>query len=148
MGDLARFLTSCGSHVDCIEPVLKSDRYNSITGPFLHNIDLFDNPSLQGFRDKYDLVISIEVAEHVEQSNHVKLFDFLVSRTNRWLIFSGARPGQGGHGHIAERSEEEWRSELTDRGMILRAGITESIRNACDAKNINHRRNLQVFELP
>jgi cyclopropane fatty-acyl-phospholipid synthase-like methyltransferase len=108
--------------------------------------DIFAAKEPDHFLPQYELVLSIEVAEHVERTNHDFLFDFLVKHCKKWIIFSGARVGQGGHGHIAERPEEEWRSELVSRGMHFRADLTSAARTACDQKNVNHRRNVMVFE--
>ena len=96
----------------------------------------------------FDTVISIEVAEHIPLEQHEALFDFLVSRAGRMIVFSGARPGQGGHGHIAERPELEWREEFTKRGCIFDLELTINARNQSNTRNINHRKNLQVFHAP
>ena len=50
--------------------------------------------------ENFDLIICLEVAEHLEAENH--LFDFFdkVSHEDSILIFSGAYPGQRGRGHI------------------------------------------------
>lgn len=94
----------------------------------------------------FDLVMSIEVAEHIERRLHETLFDFLVAQTRHWIVFSGARIGQGGIGHVAERAEEDWRQEFTSRGLIYREDMTLRLRAQCNARNINHRRNVMVFE--
>lgn len=44
----------------------------------------------------FDLVYSIEVAEHIDYKYHYALADFLSSRTNRYLMFSAAHLGQTG----------------------------------------------------
>lgn len=61
----------------------------------------------------FDLVVSMVVADHVPRDRHEGLFDFLISLAGRLIVFSGARPVQGGHGHIAERPELECREEFT-----------------------------------
>jgi hypothetical protein len=44
----------------------------------------------------FDLVYSIEVAEHIDYKYHYALADFLSSRTDRYLMFSAAHLGQTG----------------------------------------------------
>ncbi len=136
------------SEVYCIEPNKIKGVYNSINGPKLISINIFEDKHPKEIQRRFDLVMSIEVAEHIERERHDELFDFLVAHTNNWVIFSGARVGQGGHGHIAERPQEAWKEEFTKRGMIFQAQLTEDIRIACDKKNINHRQNLMIFKKP
>jgi O-methyltransferase len=98
---------------------------------------------------KFDLVMSIEVAEHIDRAKHELVFDFLAARAGRWVVFSGARPGQGGgHGHVAERPEAEWREEFVSRGFAFDPRMTLRVRTLCDTKNVNHRLNVQVFHAP
>lgn len=150
MGDLARFLSDNApcSTVDCIEPLIMPTELTINTKIRQFALDIFQAPLPEALCKCYDLVISIEVAEHIDRRHHSKLFDFLVARCNNWLVFSGARVGQGGHGHIAERPEEEWRAEITSRGLTFCEDLTAAARLACDAKNVNHRRNLMVFRKP
>lgn len=131
----------------CIEPIIDIS-FEEHPALNLLNLDIFDQLSPPCLNKKFDLVLSIEVAEHISRDRHEFLFDFLAARASRWVVFSAARPGQGGHGHIAERPEEEWRQEWLSRGFIFDAAMTTLARNLSDAKNINHRRNLMVFKAP
>jgi cyclopropane fatty-acyl-phospholipid synthase-like methyltransferase len=79
----------------------------------LLNVDVLTNPAPRVLDQLFDLVFSIEVAEHVSGDRHEALFDFLISRAGRMIVFSGARSGQVGHIHITERPELEWREEFT-----------------------------------
>jgi len=150
LGFLSRHIVdnSDVNEVYCIEPNKIEGHYRKNAFPTLLPINIFDDPLPTKIKKTFDLVISIEVAEHIPRENHKELFDFLVSHTNNWIIFSGARVGQGGHGHIAERPEEEWKKEFTQRGMIFQKKLTKEIRIACDEKNINHRKNLLIFKHP
>jgi len=132
----------------CIEPNYIEGSYDNVHGPKLLPLDIFNESHPHVLNYKFDLVLSIEVAEHIEIEKHEELFDFLVAHTKKWIVFSGARVGQGGLGHIAERAEEEWRHEFVKRGMVYEKGLTNSIRLACDKENINHKRNVMVFKRP
>ena len=132
----------------CIEPNKIKGVYRENGYPKLLNIDIFKENEPKEIQKKFDLIISIEVAEHIPRTNHDKLFDFLTSHADNWIVFSGAHIGQGGHGHIAERSEDEWKEEFVKRGMIFQEKMTKEIREASDKKNINHRRNILVFKKP
>lgn len=131
----------------CIEPKIAAPVRRD-KGLNLLNLDIFEVAVPQVLNRKFDLVFSIEVAEHIPLANHEALFDFLAERAGRCVLFSGARPGQGGHGHIAERPEEEWRGEFTARDFVFDEHMTLRARSACDQKNINHRRNVMIFRAP
>lgn len=66
--------------------------------------------------DNFDLIICLEVAEHLKNEKH--LFDFFdkVSHENTILVFSGAYPGQKGRGHINCHWHGYWMDELKKRG--------------------------------
>ena len=147
LGHLAQYVktNSDAEDVICIEPEITGGVYEGSNGPVLLSVDIFTQSHPEALEKQYDLVMSIEVAEHISRDRHDFLFDFLVDRAANWIVFSGARIGQGGHGHIAERDEEDWRSEFLERGLHFESQMTADIRTACDEKNINHRRNLMVF---
>jgi SAM-dependent methyltransferase len=56
----------------------------------------------------FDLVICVEVIEHIPaQSEHI-LVDSIVRHARERIVFSGARPGQPGVGHINCRPISHW----------------------------------------
>lgn len=145
--DLANLIAD-SMHLDssfCIEPEIFADVRGNLN---LLNIDIFTRQSPQILDRRFDLVLSIEVAEHIPLDKHEFLFDYLVARAGNWIVFSGARPGQGGHGHVAEREELDWRAEFSGRGCEFDPRLTGLVRSMCDEKNINHRQNIQVFRAP
>lgn len=150
VGDLAAFMAAHSDcrPIDCIEPLIMPESCFSSPSIRQFQTDIFTNPLPHDLLATYDLVMSIEVAEHIDRSSHPALFDFLVARCHNWMLFSGAHVGQGGHGHIAERPEEEWRNEFTSRGLAFCEDLTVAARTSCDLKNINHRRNSMVFRKP
>lgn len=131
----------------CLEPEVEPAG-DLAPGIELLNVDVLASPAPRVLDRLFDLVLSIEVAEHIPRDRHEALFDFLVSRAGRLIVFSGARPGQGGHGHVAERPELEWREEFTRRGCRFDPALTLRARSLSNPRNINHRKNLQVFEAP
>ena len=148
LGFLARYIVD-NSNIDeayCIEPNDIKGHYRSDGFPKLLPLNIFDDTIPQVLDKKFDLVYSIEVAEHVEREKHTELFDFLTEHADNWIVFSGARVGQGGLGHIAERPQEEWREEFTSRGFEYLSDMSNEIRLACDKKNINHQKNLMIFK--
>lgn len=69
---------------------------------------------------KFDVVFSIEVAEHLDPSQIPALEDFFKHSVGKYLVFFAARPGQGGSGHIRGSmfTRQQWIEKLqTDAGL-------------------------------
>jgi SAM-dependent methyltransferase len=64
----------------------------------------------QGLPDvgRFDLAVSLEVAEHLAAESAGRLVDGLVALAPA-VLFSAAVPGQGGRGHVNEQWPEYWR---------------------------------------
>jgi SAM-dependent methyltransferase len=78
-----------------------------------------------------DLVTSFEVGEHLHETAHATycgtLADNLMPGNGHYLLFSAARPGQGGTGHIACRPAEYWHYELSLRGVAYNRLMTMNL---------------------
>jgi SAM-dependent methyltransferase len=66
--------------------------------------------------ERFDLVQSLEVAEHLRPSVSTSFVDSL-TRHGNVVLFSAAVPGQGGEYHINERPLEFWRGLFRQRGF-------------------------------
>lgn len=78
--------------------------------------------------EKYDLALCLEVAEHLEPKNSVKLVEFLCSLADI-VVFSAAVPGQGGVNHINERWQSEWVGIFSSKGFVLANDIRPKLWN-------------------
>jgi SAM-dependent methyltransferase len=67
---------------------------------------------------QFDLVESLEVAEHIPKHAAEQFIDNLV-RHGRLILFSAATPGQGGENHINEQPPEYWRAKFAARDFEL-----------------------------
>ena len=96
---------------------------------------------------KFDLVYTIEVAEHVPAELHRVMRQVLKSLTTKYLVFAAARPGQGGTGHLGPSmfTREEWKVHWERTGLFYLEGLSEILRRQCDPYNTNHGKNLLVF---
>ena len=97
---------------------------------------------------KYDLAISTEVAEHIEEKYADVFIDNIVSASDN-VLFSAAIPGQGGNHHVNERWQSYWIEKFSSRGY----GVDFSIRKFFwdnDKVNSWRRQNILFFskELP
>jgi len=69
-------------------------------------------------KKKFDLVICIEVAEHLPESAANILCDTVARHTKGLLVFTAAGQGQGGDGHINCQPKWYWDGRLEDRGLV------------------------------
>lgn len=63
----------------------------------------------------FDLVLCLEVGEHLPEDAADTLVDTLVRHGDR-VVFSAAVPGQEGNGHINCQSHEYWHAKFEERG--------------------------------
>jgi cyclopropane fatty-acyl-phospholipid synthase-like methyltransferase len=64
----------------------------------------------------FDLVVSLEVAEHLPEAR-ADGFVHDLARLGSYVMFSAATPGQGGYGHINEQPHEYWIERFQDLGF-------------------------------
>lgn len=67
---------------------------------------------------KYDLAISLEVAEHLTEIASNKLIEIMTQAASL-IVFSAAIPFQGGNGHINEQWVSNWIDKFQKRGYQL-----------------------------
>ena len=95
---------------------------------FFHKnlVDYFELPN-----GPVDIVTCIEVAEHLHESAHSTLADTLCKNlangNNKFLIFSAARPGQDGTGHVACRPAHYWAEQFIMRGLTANDQMTMNL---------------------
>jgi hypothetical protein len=66
---------------------------------------------------KYNLAISLEVAEHISQEHAARFIDSLINASD-FILFSAAVPGQGGTHHVNEQWPDYWNRLFNERGYI------------------------------
>jgi SAM-dependent methyltransferase len=91
--------------------------YAGIDGPWVDSADLaipadrfHPHDMAVGMPDldrRFDLAVSVEVAEHLPESAAGDLVDLLCQAADA-VVFSAAIPGQGGTGHINEQPQSYW----------------------------------------
>lgn len=74
-----------------------------------HTIDL---------RRRFDLVITLEVAEHLPATSSATFVDALTAHGTA-IFFSAAVPGQGGTHHVNEQWPEYWKGLFEARNFVL-----------------------------
>ena len=66
----------------------------------------------------FDLVVCVEVAEHLEERHADVLLDSVARHAGGLIVFSAAEPGQPGHGHINCRPISCWLRRWAERGWV------------------------------
>jgi len=66
---------------------------------------------------KFDLALSLEVAEHLRPESADTYIESLTSLSDI-IIFSAAIPGQGGQNHLNEQWPDYWEKKFRSRGFI------------------------------
>lgn len=65
---------------------------------------------------RFDLVQSLEVAEHIDAKHAEQFVANLVNHSNGLILFSAAPPGQGGEFHVNEKPYDYWRGLFAAHG--------------------------------
>ena len=92
--------------------------------------DWSNTPLIQLPSNKFDLVMTIEVLEHIPVTYHEHIVKALAQATKEYLLFSAAHPGQGGEGHAGPsmKTREQWTEEIlrwTDNSLFLDDVLTK-----------------------
>lgn len=84
------------------------------------------------FPDKPELGLCIEVLEHIDPIFEDAVLDNLCSNTHGPLVFSAAKPGQGGENHVNCQHKEHWICAFHERGWhysMKTAGMIEYMKS-------------------
>lgn len=65
---------------------------------------------------KFDVAVSMEVAEHLPQEAADR-YVFLLTQAAPFVVFTAAPPGQGGIDHVNEQPPSYWIRKFQDRGF-------------------------------
>jgi SAM-dependent methyltransferase len=77
---------------------------------------------------RFDLVQSLEVAEHLPPAKAEQFVDTL-TKHGACVLFSAAVPGQGGENHVNEQPAEYWRAIFRERGYAAVDYVRRLIRD-------------------
>lgn len=91
-----------------------------------------------------DLCVSLEVAEHISE-DYIDIFiDNICFLCPEFILFSAARPGQPGDGHINCQPQEYWIQKIESRGFRFMPGLTGILRGNVDIPTY-YRENSLIF---
>jgi SAM-dependent methyltransferase len=78
----------------------------------------------------FDLIVCLEVAEHLPLESADVLCESIARHCQRRLIFTAAPPGQGGHGHCNLQPFKFWADRLRSRGVVFNPHDTVRVKIA------------------
>ena len=81
--------------------------------------------------ERFDLVWSYEVAEHLHPQHAGVFVDTLVAHGD-CIVMSAARPGQGGERHFNEQEPEYWIEKFARRGFVVDEQLQSQLRASGD----------------
>jgi len=111
MGDYAKGLCNAGFSCDAYDG---NPNTNELTGGIGHTLDLSE-PQDMGIM--YDMVLSLEVGEHIPVEYESIFIQNLVNHADKMLVLSWAVPGQDGFGHVNCRDNDYIIGKLKDYGF-------------------------------
>jgi len=76
----------------------------------------------------YDLVVCLEVGEHIPKKHEQKFLDNVERFTSKDLVLSWAVPGQDGRGHYNEQPNEYIIKEMAKRGFAYNREKSQILR--------------------
>ncbi len=81
-----------------------------------------------GVDTEYDLVVCLEVGEHIPENKEDIFIDNVAKFATKDLVISWAIPGQGGKGHFNERSNKYVIGKFRERGLFVRKRWSKVLR--------------------
>lgn len=106
-GDILRGLFEEGLHGIGIEGSKEAQEFMEIDDIVYQDI----RKPLQNIPTNFDLCMSLEVAEHIEEEYAEQYVKNLVSLSNT-ILLTAAPPGQGGHGHVNCQPQKYWEQKF------------------------------------
>lgn len=132
----------CGDGTYCA--VFKSFGWLEIHGyegtPKISSLGVYDNImtvdlSKKRYVDiKYDLVLCLEVGEHIPKEHEQVFIDNICEYTTKDLILSWAIPGQGGKGHYNEQSNDYVIDQFKKRNFKINDKMSRILRGYSSLK--------------
>lgn len=99
-GQYAHYFEGNGINCDCYDG---NPHTEELSNGKCKVLDLTERVNLN---KKYDCVLSLEVGEHIPAEYETIFIENIINHASKYIITSWATIGQGGHGHVNEKSNE------------------------------------------
>ena len=87
------------------------------------------------FNRQFDLVICVEVAEHIPLKSSRNLVASIARNAGRYVLFTAAPPGTPGLDHINCQSPAFWHALFGESGFRVSDDLTDNLRETCKRAN-------------
>jgi cyclopropane fatty-acyl-phospholipid synthase-like methyltransferase len=124
LGDYAKAFKAKGHKVEAYDG---NPNTESLTGGIGKVLDLSKPFYLS---KKFDVVLSLEVGEHIPKEFEQQFIDNITKHAKKHLIISWAIVGQGGDGHVNCANNDYIIGQIVDRGFKHNANDSQTIRNS------------------
>lgn len=110
----------------------------------LNKFQPFDLRKPWNLNQKFDLVVSLEVAEHLPENTAEQFVECLIAHGDT-ILFSAAIPGQHGQHHINEQWPEYWQQKFKKFGFHFHDSVRPQIWNN-DRIDFWYRQNIFILK--
>lgn len=93
---------------------------------------------------QFDLVLSLEVGEHIPRQYEQIFIDNLCKAAKKYICLSWGVEGQGGYGHVNCRNNDYIIKEMRHREFEMNVEMTRILRNRCSLPWFSYT--VMVFE--
>ncbi|PZV21678.1 MAG: methyltransferase type 12 [Snowella sp.] len=126
-GHLSRELAKLGVEVTAVDGFSRPD-FTDLSVEF-SPLDLNNPDAIAAFfsNKRFDLAVSLEVAEHLQPESSPTLVQWL-TQVAPVVVFSAAVPCQDGHGHINLQPRDYWHKLFTQANFVIGDRIREKLR--------------------
>lgn len=127
-------------------------KLHGIDGPWLNQLDMLSNniefkPTNMeveiSVTEKYDLAVSVEVAEHISKSSAINFVSSLCAASDI-VLFGAAVPCQGGENHVNEQRQSYWAGLFSNQGYRCFDIIRHEIWNN-ESVEVWYRQNILIY---
>ena len=94
--------------------------------------------------EQYDWIISLEVAEHIEQKYESIYVDNLVRHAKEGIILSWAKIGQLGHSHVNNKAFADVKALMEENGFMHNEAQTSTLKTGSSFHWIKN--NINVYK--
>lgn len=122
VGKYVRFYRDHGLGADGLDGL--SDAHNR-SGGLVRQVDLATDGA---WCDPHDVVVCMEVLEHIPEAYEAHVIERLACAAIRRLVLSWAGPHQPGNGHVNLRNQSYVRAAFAAHGLLVRENDTAALR--------------------
>jgi cyclopropane fatty-acyl-phospholipid synthase-like methyltransferase len=139
IGEYVREFQRQGFPAEGIEGSMRAEEFFVAEPIMIHDLR---KPLVNGKR--FDVVMSLEVAEHIEPEHAEQYVLNLMKLAKRSILITAAPPGQGGHYHVNCQPQGYWAEKFFRRAWHRSFLREEMFKDSFEAR-FRHRKELRAY---